>query len=203
MGSSMSWGETNTETQTSTPTIHAIEFKGNNSIDSGTLEKRLSIKPEDPYSVQQVSFSKDVLESIYHDKGYADVQVSTHAVVVAPHRYTILFEVQEGPIYHVRAITVVGNKAISEALILRDLGIKPGDLFSQSKIYDGNKQMFMSGYFETADIHYSSAPAHQMDVHVTVKERPTKYLKGGFGYGTETKERVSLGYEDRNFFGNE
>ena len=28
-------------------------------------------------------------------------------------------------------------------------------------------------------------------------------MKGGFGYGTQTKERVSLGYEDRNFFGNE
>ncbi len=42
-----------------------------------------------------------------------------------------------------------------------------------------------------------------MDIHVKVKERPTQYLKGGFGYGTQTKERVSLGYENRNFFGNE
>ena len=42
-----------------------------------------------------------------------------------------------------------------------------------------------------------------MDVTVQVVERATRYLKGGVGYGTETKERVSLGYEDRNLFGNE
>jgi len=199
----MLWAEENAAPEISTPTIRAIAFQGNIAIDSKTLEKRLSIKTGGPYSPQQVAFSRDVLESVYRDKGYADVHVSTHTAVAAPHAYAIIFHILEGPVYHVHAITIEGNKAISKALILRDLGIKPGDTFSQSKIYDGNKQMFMSGYFETADIHYSSAPANEMDVHVKVKERPTKYVKGGFGYGTETKERVSLGYEDRNFFGNE
>lgn len=187
----------------SSPSIHAIEFKGNTTIDSPALEKRLSIKTGSLFDSQQVSFSRDVLESIYRDKGYADVDVSTHIAVVSPGEVNILFRIHEGPVYHVRSVTVEGNELISTRLVERDLGIAPNQVFSQTQIYDANKRLFLSGYFETIDIHYTTAPVQQIDIHVKVKERPTRYAKGGFGYGTETKERLSLGYEDRNFFGHE
>ena len=186
-----------------TTTIHTLTFEGNKAIDTPTLLKRLSIKVSDPFISQQLSFSRNLIESIYRDKGYSDVQVSTHATHVSPHEIAILFRIEEGPLYHFHAVTVDGNHRISETLIRRDLGINAGMPFSQSKIYEGNKRLFFSGYFETIDIQYSSVPVHQIDVHVKVKERPTQYAKGGFGYGTETKERLSVGYEDRNFFGNE
>ncbi len=203
MAGSGLWGEETGAPMTSTPTIREIAFEGNRAITTVTLQKRLSIKVADPYKPQQIEFSRNLIESIYRDQGYADVAVSTHTFSISSHEWRILFRIEEGSIYHVRSVTVEGNHRISDELVRRDLGISSGTIFSQSKIYEGNKQLFFSGYFETIDIHYSSAPAHDMDVHVKVKERPTQYAKGGFGYGTETKERVSLGYEDRNFFGNE
>lgn len=197
------WGRDNPVPQTSSPTIHAIEFSGNTSIDSRTLEKRLSIKPEGPYDPQQVTFSSDVIASVYRDKGFAEVQVSTVVIPASARKFDVQFRVREGPLFHIRNITIEGNHLISGKLIRRDLGLASGQPFSQTAIYDADKKLFLSGYFETIDIHYSSAPVHQMDVEIHVKERPTKYAKGGFGYGTETKERLSIGYEDRNFFGNE
>jgi outer membrane protein insertion porin family len=199
----MLWAKDESIPAISSPTIHAIQWSGNSAIDSVTLQKRLSIKLAGPYNPEQVTFSRDIIESIYRDKGYADVRVSTATTTVSPHALSVHFKIQEGPLYHVGSIAVQGNHLIADSLIKRDLGLKSGEPFSQTKIYEANKALFLSGYFEAIDIHYSTAPAQVMDIQVSVKERPTRYIKGGFGYGTETKERLSLGYEDRNFFGNE
>ncbi len=187
----------------SSTTIHDIQFMGNRIIDSATLEKRLSIKREGFFDPSQVNFSRDVIKSIYQDKGYEDVQISTRTTALAHERVDVVFSIDEGPLYRIRTVTIQGNHLISDKLVQRDLKIKPGQPFSPTQVYEGNKNLFRSGYFESINIHYSTAPAHQMDIQVNLKERPTQYAKGGFGYGTETKERVSIGYEDRNFFGNE
>src|SRR5262249_9472660 len=140
---------------------------------------------------------------IYRDQGYAEVQVATKTFSAAPHQIDIQFHIQEGPLYHVGTVSVVGNQHLSQDLIKRDFGVSPGELFSQTKLYEGSKQLFLSGYMETVDVQVSSGTDHLMDLTLHVKERPTQFIKGGLGYGTETKERVSLGYEDRNFFGQE
>ena len=150
-----------------------------------------------------MTFSRDLIESIYRDKGYADVRVSTQTTFVSPERVSILFRIEAGALYRIRSIKIEGNHLIAEKLIRRDLALSEGQPFSQTQLYEANKRLFLSGYYEAIDIHNSSAPVHQMDIQVMVKERPTKYAKGGFGYGTETKRVLSVGYEDRNFFGNE
>jgi len=197
------WGLDTSTSMTSTTTIHAVDFRGNTFVDTRTLRERIPIKPTDNFDTQQVLFSRDLILSLYQDRGFADVRVSTRSVLISPDHVDVHFNIDEGPLYHVRAIDVKGNHVISDHLVKRDLGITPGDPFSRAKIYGGNRMLFLSGYFEAIEIQYSSASAHQMDVHVRVSERPTRYVKGGFGYGTDTKERLSLGYEDRNFFGNE
>src|SRR5690242_3686928 len=95
-------------------TIHAIEISGNQSIESDVILKRLSIKPGSDWNPQQIEFSKNLLKSIYQDKGFADVQVSTQTRPVQPHEIDILFRIDEGPIYHVRSVAIEGNRAISE-----------------------------------------------------------------------------------------
>jgi len=64
--------------------------------------------------------------------------------------------------------------------------------FSQAGIFDGNRRLYLSGYFDAIDFSYSTSSAHTVDVGIRVKERATKFIKGGFGYGTSTKEQLSL-----------
>src|SRR5205807_724358 len=111
--------------------------------------KRLSIKPASPFDAGQIAFSHNLIRSIYQEAGFAEVQVSTRVEAVTPRSVDVHFHIVEGPLYRVQSITIEGNRAISEKLVRRDLGIKPGDPFSQSRIYEANKQLFLSGYFET------------------------------------------------------
>ena len=150
----------------------------------------------------EVKYSVSLIESHYRDKGYYQVKVSTAILPAPDNQVDLRFTVAEGPVFTVGAIHITGNQKIASPIILRTLGVHSGDLFSQSKIFEGNRQLYMTGYFEQIDFTYSTAAAHVVDVNIRVRERATKYVKGGVGYGSATKERVTLGYEDINFLGN-
>jgi outer membrane protein insertion porin family len=100
------------------------------------------------------------------------------------------------------SVTVQGNQDVSTRAILRGLELEPGKPFSPDKTNDGQQSLYASGCFEILDVVLSTPTPYRVNVVVQVKERPARYLRGGFGYGTQTKERLTLGFEDHNFFGN-
>ena len=182
--------------------IHALSFEGNRAIPTDFFLKRITLKPGSVLMRDQLKFSLGIVESNYRDKGYYEVRVSTEISVVQPQEVDVRFIIAEGDLFHIGAIHIQGNRIVTNKIILRNLKIKSGDLFSQNKIFEGNRQLYMTGYFDSIDFAYSTSTAHTVDVSIKVKERATRFAKGGVGYGTETKERVSAGYEDMNFFGN-
>lgn len=185
------------------PTIHSVTLEGNKAITKEFLLPRLTVKPGQLLKKEQVRFSLGVLESTYRDRGYYGVRVSTSAAFPNSNREVDLtFRIVEGDLFYVGQFRIEGNDLVKDGVILRGLGIRSGDLFSQSRFFEGTRELYMLGYFDTIDVSYSTTTTHQVDVVVKVKERPTRFLKGGLGYGTQSKERVSLGAEDLNFFGN-
>ncbi len=190
------------EPLSSTPTVQAVHVVGYTAFTRAELNKSVSLKIGTPLDLNQVRFSRASLEGFYRDKGYAEVHISTAIQTVESGKAKeVTFHIDEGPRFHVNSLRIEGNQFISEHYIKRQMNIHPGDPFSQTRIFDADQELFMGGYFETIDITYSSSTDHGIDITTKVKERPTRYMKGGVGYGAETKERLSLGYEDRNFFG--
>ena len=184
------------------PLVHAVELSGNKAIASVDLLPRLRTAPGKPFKKEELKFSVSYIESSYRNQGYYEVRISTRVEPRPNHAVDVHFTVDEGPLFHVGEISVQGNRQIATPIILRTLGVRTGDLFSQSKIFDGSRQLYMTGYFDVIDFRYSTGTAHVVDINLKVRERATRYLKGGFGYGTQTKERLTIGYEDLNFFGN-
>lgn len=185
------------------PRVRAVLIEGNAAIPSSYLIPRLTLKIGQPLRKEQLKFSAGVIESTYRDKGYYEVAVTTEVVSSKGWDVDVVFRVREGSIFHIGKISISGNKIIEDKVILRGINIKSGDLFSQSKIFEGNRDLYMLGYFDTIDVTYSTSTASQIvDVSIRVKERSTRFIKGGLGYGTQTKERVTLGFEDLNFLGN-
>lgn len=99
-------------------------------------------------------------------------------------------------------IRIEGNRRIADTVIRRELDIKTGDPFDSTAFFDAHRRLYRTGYFDTLDFQYSSGTAKTTDVLIRVSERPTRFVKGSVGYGTEAKERLSLGWEDINFLGN-
>jgi outer membrane protein insertion porin family len=183
------------------PMVHAVDVTGNQAISTEDLLKRVTLKPGEPFKRDQLKFSQGVLESTYRDRGYYDVLVATSVTVVSANQMDVGFSIREGDIYHLGQVRVEGNRIVSDEIIRKNVDVKPGDVFSQSKIFEGNRQLYMTGYFESIDIQYTTSTARTVDMILRVKERATRFAKGSAGYGTQTKERLSFGFEDLNFLG--
>lgn len=182
-------------------TVRSIEFSGQRDVSASELKRRVSLRPGVRLTPERMQFSVGVVESMEKDRGYLDVRVATFARIDAEGAAAVAFRIDAGAKYRVGGIRIEGNKKISEKMILRELGVETGDPFSPTAFYNGNRRLYLGGNFEKIDLKYSSATEHRMDVLVTVEERATKFIKGNFGYGAQSKERLSLGYEDRNFLG--
>src|SRR5258708_3559178 len=182
-------GKSHSSVAISSEIIHTIHLTGATAFPEDQLQKQIPLKPSMPLDLDKVRFATGVLEGFYRDHGYADVHVSTATVPYAAHQADLTFHIREGPLYHIRSIRIEGNRFLSEKIIKRHMQLKPGDPFSQTRIYDATRSLFLAGYFENSDISYSSAPEHGIDILAKVKERPTRYVKGGWGYGAKNRER--------------
>ncbi len=183
------------------PILQSIVWRGNVALSSATLNDRIPLKVGKPYNAPDLRFSVNMVESLYRDKGYYRVAVTSQVVSPAQNQVAVFFDIREGEIYYVGKIELEGHHDISGRIINRNLGIKTNDVFSQSKVFDGNRQLYMTGYFSSIDISYATATFNTVDIRIRMRERATRFIKGATGYGSQTKESVKLGYEDTNFIG--
>ena len=111
-------------------------------------------------------------------------------------------EEAKAPQVLVGTITIQGNQDVSTHVIQRGLNLWSGRPFNPTLVHDGQQSLYASGCFELLDVTVTTPTPHTIDANVRVKERSAQYIRGGAGYGTQTKERLTVGYEDHNFFGN-
>lgn len=109
--------------------------------------------------------------------------------------------VEEGALSRVGTSSVEGNNAVFKEYILREMELTPGDIFRPSQLKEGNKRLYATGCFDIVNFGLSTGTFSTVHVNTVVRERQKQFIKGGAGYGTETKERLTFGFEDQNFFG--
>jgi len=128
-----------------------------------------------------------------------DVRLSTAVVSVGGER-VVSVGIEEGVLYRVGTIGVEGNEMVTSEQILREFEFRGGDVFNPAQLEEGKKRLYGTGCFERVNPVMTTSPG-VVDLLVQVRERRQRFVKGGAGYGTETKERLSLGFEDQSFLG--
>jgi outer membrane protein insertion porin family len=187
------------ETAPAKITLSRIDIQGNSVLSDEEIRKLLRLKMGKKIKHTKLNEAWERLRQGYLNQGHLEVHLST-ALLPTPRHSIASVRIEEGPLYRMGTFHVEGNDEISPAHILREFELHEGDVFSPVKLLEGNKRLYASGSFEMVTLVVSTAPS-LVDVNVQVRERNKQFVKGGAGYGTETKERVSLGYEDQNFLG--
>jgi outer membrane protein insertion porin family len=70
-------------------------------------------------------------------------------------------------------IKIEGNKRIQREAILNKLEMKSGSPFSKSAVSDEIREIYSMGYFDDVQIKAEENPNGQMDLSITLKERPS------------------------------
>ena len=93
-------------------------------------------KQDDRYSRESLQGDLEKLRSFYMDRGYANFEVESTQVAIAPEKDDIFITVNinEGDVYKVKEVKLAGTFVIPEALLKRYLIVQPGDQFSRKMI---------------------------------------------------------------------
>ena len=125
--------------------IRQISIVGNTSFEEkailGTLELKTPqwnswYKQNDRYSRESLQGDLEKVKSWYQDRGYANFQVESAQVAIAPEKddMFITVNVSEGDVYKISEDKLAGNTIVPEAEMRKLVLVQPGQIYSQRLI---------------------------------------------------------------------
>ena len=123
------------------PVVHisAVDFEGNKGISTSTLRNSIATHQHNLLSMffdtgilDQKKLQDDVdrITALYYNKGYLNVHVSEPTVTRTGNSLKVLFDIDEGPIFHVGTVDVSGDLKVPKKDLLTKLTVKPGEVFA-------------------------------------------------------------------------
>ena len=100
-------------------------------------------KQDDRYSRESLTGDLEKLRSYYMDRGYANFQIESTQVTIAPEKddMYITINVNEGDVFRVSEIKLAGTMVVPEAELRKFLQIHPGDIFSRKAVTNSQELM--------------------------------------------------------------
>jgi outer membrane protein insertion porin family len=100
-------------------------------------------KQDDRYSRESLTGDLEKLRSYYMDRGYANFQIESTQVTIAPEKddMYITINVNEGDVFRVSDIKLAGTMVVPEEQLHKLLLIHPGDIFSRKLVTSSQELM--------------------------------------------------------------
>jgi len=100
-------------------------------------------KQDDRYSRESLQGDLEKIRSYYMDRGYANFQIESTQVAIAPEKddMFITVNVNEGAVFKVSEIKLAGTFVVPEAEMRKLLLIHPGDTFSRKAVTNSQELM--------------------------------------------------------------
>ena len=184
--------------------VDEISITGDLVIDEGTLQRMIVVQPGEIFSRKKIERSVENINAILSNIGYAFANVNPITDVDRDNRLvSINFFVDPGKRVYIRRIQFVGNNKSKDEVLRREMRQMEGAWFSQSAIDRSKVRMQRLTYFETVEIETPAVPGtdDQVDVIVTVSERPAGSFTVGLGYSQVQGLIASLSVQQDNFLG--
>jgi outer membrane protein insertion porin family len=100
-------------------------------------------KQDDRYSRESLTGDLEKLRSYYMDRGYANFQIESTQVTIAPEKddMYITINVNEGDVFKISDIKLAGTMVVPEAQLRKLLLIHPGDIYSRKQVTGSQELM--------------------------------------------------------------
>ena len=177
------------------------------------LLDKLPLRAGDVFTVASYGGAKRALLERLADRGFPDAALAGGGEVdLATDTATIEWTVHPGPRVRIGEIRIQGAKTVSDETIRKELTFKTGDVYSDARIQESQRQVSDLGVFRSAVIGMNvdpNAPPPEgpppgkvtRPITVMLEERPLRSVRLGVGYGTEDRVRAQVGWLNRNVFG--
>jgi translocation and assembly module TamA len=156
------------------------------------------LKPGDPLVHADYEAARSGLKSRAEGLGYLKADFTSHEIVVAPAALTASLDLvlATGPLYLFKEAHILGAPDYPAPFLQRYVAFKPGEPFTRARL--GLTQLQLAGSERFKDVVLTAEPAedHNVALRIDLKQGPSRSLRTGVGYGTDTGPRFSVRYRD-------
>lgn len=184
--------------------IGEIDFAGDLLFPRNELAQGLEVDKQTTFSYELLQRDLAALQAKYGDLGYAFANVIPRTRINERDRKVdVTFEFDKGSKVYFGRINVVGNSKTRDKVVRRELRIREGELYNETRRRQSLERIQRLGFFEEV-VFKTSTPPDQPDVlniDITVKERNTGSIQLGAGYGSATGFNLNGQVNQSNFLG--
>ncbi|MDR1099657.1 MAG: outer membrane protein assembly factor BamA [Treponema sp.] len=189
-------------------TFGGITFEGNRIFSTEQLAALVSSKIGETVNARRVEADLQRVAELYYENGYIfntigreEDRDTTNGII------SFRIPIVERGRAHIENIIVRGNEKTRTEVILREIPLEPGDVFSRTKVLDGMRNLYNLQYF--SNVIPDTPPGSEdslMDLVFTVEEQPTTDVQFGLTFSGSADPdtfpiSLLLKWNDRNFRG--
>jgi outer membrane protein insertion porin family len=178
-----------------------VNWEGNVVYDDVAVARLISLEKGQIFREGEYQETLQALHSLYWDSGYI-------YITIEPERHIrdqvvgLTFRFQEGSPARVRSVQVVDNLKTHDAVVLREMQVFPGDVFSNSLVGLSQRDIFQLGFFEDVQVDFAPADTEgDIDLVMKVKEKQTGQFSFGMAYSAQTSATGFIQVQETNFRG--
>jgi outer membrane protein insertion porin family len=189
-------------------TFGGVTFEGNEIFSEEQLGDLVYSKTGETANARRLDADIQRIIGLYAENGYifnSIIPGETRDTVAGVLSYRI--SIVERGRAHIERILVRGNEKTKEKVLLREIPLEPGDVFSRTKLMEGYRNLMNLQYFSSVipDMTPGSSD-NLMDLVFTVEEQPTTDIQLGMTFSGSSDPdafpiSLLLKWNDRNFFG--
>lgn len=189
-------------------TFAGITFTGNTIFSTEQLRSLIKLQDGEVFNMGKFQEGLVSVTDLYYENGYTSNGFNPLENKNAEtHQIAVNFMIMENPRSHIENIFIQGNEKTKDYVILRELPIESGDIFSKTKITTGLRNLFNLQYFSA--IVPEIVPGSEenlVDLILNLEEQSTTSIEFGVtfsGIADPDAFPVSLFFkwQDANLFG--
>ena len=183
-----------------------FEFEGNTLYSDQELLEKTTSKPNTNLNKSKLESDFVLISDKYYNDGYIYNNIRTEEIRDNQNNeisYKIYIEEKNRA--HIENIIITGNEKTKDEVILREIPLEVGDVFSKSAIMQGLNNLYNTRYFSSVvpDMPYGSELG-LMDLVINVEEQNTTDIQFGVTFTASAGTIPILGFlkwNDSNFLG--
>ena len=153
------------------------------------------------YSPSVVAAWVKDIEEFYSSRGYLETRVYAEKNSNLENRQIdIRFKIKESEKYYLESISIEGNTKTQQKVIIRELALKPGDVFDYKRMRSSEKRLKNTAFFNEVRLRPESTniPGRK-NLNVFVSESRTGAFSFGAGFGSVRSTQLFLEIKQSNF----
>jgi outer membrane protein assembly complex protein YaeT len=188
--------------------IREIRFLPQPVFSLDELARRVPFRAGDPYPFSAATRGRATLalRLAFLERGYLGVTVADSTVLSPDSTSALLvYRMQPGPPYTIRAVSISGNRETRPALVRRELRIQAGQVYSYARVAESRQNLYNTKLFRSVAIREEDPDslAATIDLAVRLVERPMAFFEAAVGLGRreDYEARAQGAWGHRNLFG--